>query len=114
MKPQDFSVAFGQRIKKARIDAGMRQQEFADAAHVSRTTVVSWEAGKRVPGIQYICDIADVLHVDATWLITGRLCEEGTQDISDAQFDEFQKMARKTALNTRKDTKGEQACMSKF
>jgi transcriptional regulator with XRE-family HTH domain len=36
-------------LKAARVNAGLRQEEAATAANVSKSTIISWEQGKTYP-----------------------------------------------------------------
>ena len=67
----DDAVAVGERLRQARIDAGLTQRELAfegcTAAYVSRI-----EAGARVPSLQIIHEFAKRLDVTPEFLATGR------------------------------------------
>jgi transcriptional regulator with XRE-family HTH domain len=49
------------RLRLAREDAGLTQQELANAIGVSRVTVVRWEGGRQEPSLQQALWLADVL-----------------------------------------------------
>lgn len=51
MKPKDREEMplIGERLRTARIKAGIGQDEAAEAAGVARTTVANWEAGRNLP-----------------------------------------------------------------
>jgi tetratricopeptide (TPR) repeat protein len=67
----DNAVAVGERLRQARLDAGLTQRELAfegcTAAYVSRI-----EAGARIPSLQIIHEFAGRLGVTPEFLATGR------------------------------------------
>ena len=61
----------GDRLRKAREDAGLSQSELAAAVLVSRTTVSNAEVGARVPMRGTLKAWAEVTDVPLAWLLTG-------------------------------------------
>ena len=61
----------GDRLRKARENAGLSQSELADAVLVSRTTVSNAEVGARVPMRGTLKAWAEVTDVPLGWLLTG-------------------------------------------
>lgn len=59
----------GQQIAKLRIEAGMSQQQLADALFVSRDLVSKWETGRRLPDYSYVEAIAGLFSVDPEELV---------------------------------------------
>ncbi|MBP2641050.1 MAG: helix-turn-helix protein [Firmicutes bacterium] len=56
----------GSRIKQAR---GCRsQEELASMVNVDRTTLGSWEIGRREPDLDHLVQIADITEVSLDWL----------------------------------------------
>lgn len=51
-------VAVGMRIRMARRDMGLTQEEFAEELGVSRTTVAHWERGKHGPDLSMLLRLA--------------------------------------------------------
>jgi transcriptional regulator with XRE-family HTH domain len=74
----EFTVA--DRLRKARELTGLDQSEFAARAGFSRTTVVNYELGHRVPRALYLRAWATASGVDATWLETGMAPSEDGAD----------------------------------
>lgn len=64
------------RIKAARTEAGLTQQELADACHVTRNAISQWESQdesqRTTPGVTRIQKIAKVTKVAAEWLLSGQ------------------------------------------
>src|SRR5262245_24946545 len=80
--PSDSSrerKAFGERVLRARLEFGARQQpprpvsqtELGEAMGVTGVAVGSWEAGRKVPDIGTIKKLAFVLDVRAAWMAFG-------------------------------------------
>lgn len=64
-------MKFGEKIKKARKQAGLSQKAFANAIGVSLRTVTNYETAGMYPkqrGVYY--KIAEVLNVDVNYLMT--------------------------------------------
>lgn len=62
----------GDRLRKAREDAGLSQAELADRIGISRNTVGNAEIGDRTPLLVTLRAWADVTSVPVEWLQTGR------------------------------------------
>jgi DNA-binding XRE family transcriptional regulator len=50
-----------QRLRAARREAGLTQQDLADRAGIHRVTVAVYEAGRKEPGVGHALAIAGVL-----------------------------------------------------
>ena len=60
--------SLGERIRKAREDAGMSQQQFAEELGVDRKTVGNWEADRNQPRYRDLMLISSVADVSLEWL----------------------------------------------
>jgi transcriptional regulator with XRE-family HTH domain len=60
--------SLGERIRKAREDAGMSQQQFADELGIDRKTVGNWEADRNQPRYRDLMLISSVADVSLEWL----------------------------------------------
>jgi transcriptional regulator with XRE-family HTH domain len=69
MMSEEEAIGIGQRLREVRGE--MSQTEFGEILGVHQNTVVSYEAGKRMPGTASISKLFYELHIDLTWLITG-------------------------------------------
>ncbi|WP_242840311.1 helix-turn-helix domain-containing protein [Weissella ceti] len=58
-------------MKQLRKDKGMTQQDLADALHVSRQTVSTWETGKNYPSLDVLKSISDLFDVSFEHLLFG-------------------------------------------
>ena len=56
-------VLFGQLIKERRSSAKITQGEFAEMMHVTRNTVINWEADKSKPDYSLIPEICSILGI---------------------------------------------------
>ena len=62
-------MTFAEMLHKIRTDKGLSQQRLADLLFVDRSTVASWETGRRVPDAVTIRKIADSLGIDVNILM---------------------------------------------
>ena len=61
------------RIRRARLTAGLSQMQLALHCGVRRSAVAQWERdGGTVPSVQHLSQIAIVTQVHFEWLATGR------------------------------------------
>lgn len=61
----------GKRIQAARKSLGLTQQELAEKLSFDKTTIASWETGRREPELKPLIKVADMSGVGLDWL-TGR------------------------------------------
>jgi transcriptional regulator with XRE-family HTH domain len=66
----DAKRGIGERIREARLRAGLQQFEVAERCGVSRGAVSNWENGQGIKS-QNLIEYARVVGVPAEWLITG-------------------------------------------
>lgn len=62
----------GDRLRKAREAADLRQEDLAPHLHVARATVASWENDKHAPSYLAIMKWAELTDVPLDWLAEGR------------------------------------------
>ena len=55
---------FGEQLTAARKAAQMTQEQLADAIHVARNTISSWENGHRQPDVDTLKQLGQLLHYD--------------------------------------------------
>ena len=63
-------MTFAEILHKIRTEKGLSQQALAETLFVDRSTVASWETGRRVPDAVTIRRIADSLGVDISILLS--------------------------------------------
>jgi transcriptional regulator with XRE-family HTH domain len=57
------------KLKQARKEAGIKQEEVADIINISRATISKYENGQLEPNIETLGMLADFYEVSADWLI---------------------------------------------
>ena len=62
-------LPFGETLRRLRIEKGFSQKQLANKLHVERSSITTWEAGRRVPDADMVFHIADVLGVDTASLL---------------------------------------------
>ncbi len=67
---------FGERLRKARDEAGLSTDDIARATGKTKRAVTSWESGERIPqfGELRLAKLySEATGVDYEWLVTGRV-----------------------------------------
>lgn len=72
------------RLKEARLEAGLSQQEVADKAGVAQSTIMFLESGRNKSS-RSIVSIAKALNVNADWLVTGVGEKRSVSNISSSE-----------------------------
>ena len=70
----------GERIKAARIQAGLTQEELADRIGVSRGAVARWELGEIEPKLRNLVVLSELLNVSTDYLL-GIKTYNGPEDL---------------------------------
>ena len=65
-----MSLFFSDTLRKLRTEKGLSQQELADKMYVTRSTVVRWETGSRLPDAAMISRLSEVLGADVNILLS--------------------------------------------
>ena len=55
---------FGEMLKRLRMEQGLSQQQLADRLHIERSSLTSWETGRRMPDIAMLSLLSKCLGVD--------------------------------------------------
>lgn len=63
-------VAFGQRVRQLRQEAGLSQAELAEASGIDRAALSKIETGKRDLGVSRVAQLAAALGIDPSRLFT--------------------------------------------
>ena len=71
--------AIGERIKEARQERGLSQEELAQIINSTKSAISRYESGKRQPRIEQLKSIASALDVDVNWLMNGYTLEQRDQ-----------------------------------
>lgn len=71
----------GETIRQIRIKKGLSQQQLAKMIHVDRTTITSWETGRRLPDADMLSKISDSLGIDVSYLITASMNQTNSPNV---------------------------------
>lgn len=75
-------IMFGSLIKERRKKAKLSQKDFADMMHVTRNTVINWEADKSKPDYSLIPEVCSLLNIQIHELFHMQ-AENGLSDLED-------------------------------
>ena len=100
-------MTLGEKIKEARKQAGLSQEQFADKMNVSRSAVAKWETDKGIPDISNLKVMSKLLNVSIDHLL------------DDSESPDFGEMTEPVNLNDYEKTgkcrnKADAACLAKF
>ena len=99
--PHRSSQGLGQRMRIARLEANLTQQQVADALEVNHSAVSQYEHGRHCPTIEMLNAFCDLTGVDLGWLARSGEEATSTQTTSDhpalTGFGDRWKQARITA-----------------
>lgn len=62
-------MTFGEKLKEARKEAGLSQEQFAEKMSVSRSAIAKWESDKGMPDITNLKRMARLLGVSLDYLL---------------------------------------------
>lgn len=71
---------FGKRLRLARKEAGLTQQELADAVCVVKDHIGRLERGERVCSIDILVELSDTLEVSTDYLLKGKSAPNTTRE----------------------------------
>jgi putative transcriptional regulator len=66
-----MTIFQGQKLRDARVAAGLTQQQLAELAEVQRRTIISAETGEHVPAAEAVARLAKALGVSQERLFDG-------------------------------------------
>ena len=58
-----MSLSIADALRKLRMERGLSQQQLADMLFVDRSSIASWESGRRTPDAAVIGGLAEALKV---------------------------------------------------
>lgn len=70
---EEIALVIGERLKKARLQLRMTQDEFGKRINKSRVTVFNYENGKSGYNTRYLKLVSKELNISYVYLITGEL-----------------------------------------
>lgn len=80
-------TAFSENLQYIRAQAGLTQEQFAEALNVSRQSVSKWESATSFPEMDTLLQICELYDVNLDTLLRGNLRESRVEDT--ARYDEF-------------------------
>ena len=91
-------MEISERLKEARQNIGMTQDQVAEKIMVSRVTVSHWENGKSLPDIVSLISLSDLYSISLDELVKGdsKMTEKVRKDAKDA--DNNKRLIRVTAI----------------
>ena len=80
-------MEISERLKEARQNAGMTQEQVAEKIMVSRVTVSHWENGKSLPDIVSLISLSDLYSISLDELLKGdsKMTEKVKKDAKEAK-----------------------------
>jgi len=68
-------MTFSEKLKEARKNSGLSQEQLAEKLCVSRQAVTKWETGKGLPDVENIKAISSLLNVSIDYLLSDEECD---------------------------------------
>ena len=62
-------MTFGEKLKNARKEAGLSQEQLAEKVSVSRSAIAKWESGKGMPDVNNLKVMSSLLNVSVDYLL---------------------------------------------
>lgn len=69
MAKEDLIITFGEKLKNARKEVGLSQEQLAEKLSVSRSAVAKWEAGNGMPDVDNLKAMAVLLNTSIDYLL---------------------------------------------
>ena len=67
-----YKETFAQKLKQARLDAGLTQQEVESMTGIRHQNLSKYETGTLEPNIENLGKLCDLYYVSADWLLGTR------------------------------------------
>jgi transcriptional regulator with XRE-family HTH domain len=67
-----YKETFGERLKKARLNAGFTQKDVEKAIGIKQTLISRYESGVLEPNIEILGSLIDLYNEDANYIISTR------------------------------------------
>ncbi|BBF42609.1 transcriptional regulator, XRE family [Lachnospiraceae bacterium KM106-2] len=100
-------MTFGEKVKEARKEVGLSQEQFAEKMNVSRSAIAKWETDKGMPDINNLKVMAQLLEVSVDYLLNEDEKLSFNEMKESVNLEEYQKSGK---CRDKKDA----ACLSKF
>ena len=100
-------MTLGEKIKEARKQAGLSQEQFAEKMNVSRSAVAKWETDKGVPDISNLKVMSKLLNVSIDRLLDDGESPDFGEMTEPVNLDDYEKTGKCR-------NKADAACLAKF
>ena len=100
-------MTFGEKLKEARKNAGLSQEQFAEKMCVSRSAIAKWESDKGMPDINNLKAMSQLLGVSVDYLIADDEQLSLAEIKEPITLDSYEKTGR---CRSKKDA----ACLAKY
>ena len=83
-------MEINQKLKNARINMNLTQEDVAEKIMISRQTISNWENGKSLPDIMSIINLSELYQISLDELLKGdlKLREKINKDVNNAKNNE--------------------------
>lgn len=68
---KNTGITLGEKLRRARKDAGLTQEQLAEKLLISRQAVTKWEAGRGMPDIENLRQLSKLLNISIDELLDG-------------------------------------------
>lgn len=82
MDKKSLNVAIGSRIKSARENMGLTQEELAEKIDLSTQFISTIERGVAGPSLETVINLCKVLKVSSEWLLCGKQAAPDSETIA--------------------------------
>ncbi|MCR5234760.1 MAG: helix-turn-helix domain-containing protein [Lachnospiraceae bacterium] len=100
-------MTFGEKLKEARKNAGLSQEQFAEKMNVSRSAVAKWETDKGMPDVNNLKVMSQLLNVSVDYLLDEDEKFSFNEIKEPVNLDDFEKSGK---CRDKKDA----ACVAKY
>ncbi|MDE6945707.1 MAG: helix-turn-helix domain-containing protein [Anaeroplasmataceae bacterium] len=69
-------MTFGEKLKAARIESGLKQSELANKLNTTGNTISNWENNVSKPDLDTLSYICGILHVTASYFLQATISED--------------------------------------
>lgn len=84
-------MTLAEKLKEARRQSGLSQEQLAEKLSVSRSAIAKWESGKGMPDVENLKAIAKLLNVSVDYLLNDGEAKDIIQIKEAINLDEYEK-----------------------
>ena len=83
-------MTIAEKLKEARKQAGLSQEQLAEKLSVSRSAVAKWESGKGIPDVENLKGISKLLNISIDYLLDDENSLESVQMKEAINLDDYE------------------------